>query len=504
MIARRLLYLNTHRLSAFAWQQGQLLPEGSFEADQGGLDRFAEYLAEHGRSHFHLLANVAEEGHVLETIPFLQGSDRQALITRRIGQHFLGTPLAAAISLGYEKRKRKNEKLLLSALTNPAHFEPWLQRIKEAEAPLAGVYTVAQLGGQLLKKLGFGQGRYLLLTLQDHSIRETYLVNGQPLFSRMAPLVDSSIAGIANSFAAEAGKLQQYLIGQRLVGREEVLPVFMIAHPQAIPAIMKTCPDHGHLNFTIIDSHDAARQLKLKTLPGDSRSDLLFLHLLATAPPAQQFAGETYRHDFRLSQIRQGLIGIGVIALLGGTLFAAKEIYRTHTLRLETQQLITSESDLNWRYQEISATFPQLGIDNDTLRRLTDRHRDLRQQQRQPGPAYRALGQALNRMPAIELEGLEWKIGTSGPSTAAIIAGDEEITTVRAAIHLERGATTRQVLNTLEQFVELLRSDPAGTVTVTQQPFEIESGRTLRGGDSEDDNDQPRKFTLQISRKLGP
>jgi hypothetical protein len=58
-----------------------------------------------------------------------------------------------------------------------------------------------------------------LLTLQDHSIRESFLVDGQTLFSRMAPLTDSSIAGIASSFAAEAGKLHQYLVANaRLVG----------------------------------------------------------------------------------------------------------------------------------------------------------------------------------------------------------------------------------------------------------------------------------------------
>ncbi|HXE40595.1 MAG TPA: hypothetical protein VN639_19190, partial [Azonexus sp.] len=229
MNARRLLYLNTHRLTAYAWRHGRLLAEGVFENGDEGLAQFAAYLANHRRSHFSLLANIAEEGHVLETIPFLQGRDRQALITRRIGQHFLGTHLATAFSLGFEKVRRKNEKVLFSALTNPAHIEPWLQRINDAEAPLAGLYTVAQLGGQLLKQLGQSASRCLLLSTQDHSIRESFLVDGQTIFSRMAPVTDSSIAGIASGLAAEAGKLHQYLVGQRLVGRDEALPVFIVA-----------------------------------------------------------------------------------------------------------------------------------------------------------------------------------------------------------------------------------------------------------------------------------
>ncbi|QKV57678.1 MAG: hypothetical protein HT580_10960 [Dechloromonas sp.] len=64
----------------------------------------------------------------------------------------------------------------------------------------------------------------MLLTYQDHSIRESYLLDGQPLFSRMVPLFDSSIAGIASRLAAESLKLHQYLASQRLIRRSEPIP----------------------------------------------------------------------------------------------------------------------------------------------------------------------------------------------------------------------------------------------------------------------------------------
>lgn len=512
MTARRLLYLNTHRLLAYDWRQGKLLPEGCFEADRQGLADFAEYLQQQRNSQFSLLANVAEEGHVLETIPYLQGKDRQTLITRKIGQHFLGTPLAATVSLGYEKAKRKNEKLLISALTNPAHFAPWLTRINAAEVPLAGIYSVAQLGGQLLKKLGHGNPRCLLLTVQDHSIRESFIVDGQALFSRMAPLTDSSIAGIASSLAVEASKLQQYLIGQRQVGQNEILQVFIVAHPQALSAIQATCPDNGQLTFTLIDSHVAAQKLGLHTPPDDSHSEHLFLHLLSTTPPKEQFAGEAYRHDFRLSQTRQGIIALGLLAVLASALFSAKEIYQAYALREETRALTVSEADLNWRYREISATFPQLGIDNETLRRVTTHYSDLIRQQRQLGPAYRVVSRALNEVPNISLDSIEWIIGRSGQSTvgpavismAAALVGTEEVTAVRGNIRPERNATTRQTLVTFEQFVERLRSDPANKVSVLQQPFDMESGRALRGSGDEDESNLPRQFVVEISRNIAP
>jgi hypothetical protein len=499
-----LLYLNTHRLTAYAWQKGRLVSEGVFGADDEGLQRYSDYLASRRKSCFHLLANVSEEGHVVETIPFLKGSDRQALITRKLGQHFLGTPLASAVSLGFEKTERKNEKLLLSALTNPAHFEPWLQRLNAAEVALAGVYTVAQLGGRLLDKLGFGKGRCLLLTLQDHSLRESYMIDGQAHFSRMAPLNDSSIAGMARSLAAEAGKLHQYLIGQRLIGRDEELPVFILAHPQAMAAIEQACPDQGHLHFKLIDNHTAGQQLHLQTLPEDSRSEALFLHLLAIAAPRQQVANEELRHNYRLAQIRRALFGTSLVLLLGGLLFAAKEAYRSYSLHEEAQALAASEADMSWRYREIAATFPQLGIDNETLRRLTDRHAEYRQQQRQPGSAYRVVSLALNQIPSIDLESIEWQLGTGTAPNAPIAKSSDEVTIIRGSIRPEPNAGTRQILSILDQFVQLLRADPANTVNVIQQPFDIESGRNLRGGDGDNEMNKPHPFTVQLLRKLGP
>jgi len=491
--SHRLLYLNTHRLSAWLWQRGRLVPEDMFEARDEDLSRFTHYLEQHRHSHYSLLTNVAEEGHTQEIIPYLQGRDRKTLIGRKLAQHFPGTTLATAFSLGHEKTKRKNEKLLLSALTNPEHFEPWLQRIARTEVALAGIYSLAQLGGQLLRKLGHSPPRCLLLTVQDHSIRESYLVDGHPLFSRMAPVSDSSTAGIASCFAAEAGKLHQYLLGQRLLGRNEVIPAYIVAHPQAIPAIESACLNGGNLDFEILDSHRCATKLGLSTLPEDSRCAELFLHLLTIAPPKQQFADEERRHGYRLAQIRQGLFGLGAVCLLSGLLFGARELYRAHSLQQETQALAIAEADLNWRYQEIANTFPQLGIDNDTLRRLTSRYAELANQQRQPGPAYHRLAQALDQAPDIALETLDWKL-----------ANGDEIVTIRGNIKTLPGTTSRQLLATFEHFSALLAVDRSNSLKILQQPLDIESGHSLRGGDQEDDRPLPASFALQITRKLTP
>jgi hypothetical protein len=510
VITRRLLYLDSQRLSAWLWRQGKLTAEGSFENRRDDLARFADYLSAHPGSQFQMLVNVGEEGHQLETIPFLQGKDRAALITRKLGQNFLGTPLATAISLGYEKSKRKNEKLLLTALTNPGHLEPWLACIRETDTALAGCYNLAQLGGLLLKKLGQPPARALLLTYQDHSIRESFLVDGQAHFSRMTPLPDTSIAGTASRFASEAVKLHQYLSGQRLIGRGEKLPVHVVVNPQALNAVRQACVDTPNLGFQIIDSHATAKRLGLKNPSEDISAEQLFLHLLAVAPPRQQLAPESWRHDYRIAQIRTGMWSAGAMILLASALFGIKLTWEAQDFREQTSALTSSETELNWRYREIVATFPKVGTDHDNLRRVTEQADQLRKQQRLPNGTLRSLSQSLSEAPNVHLDQVVWtlnerQVGTGGSAKGAPrLDAVGETVTFDGQVRLGPASTARQALATFEHFVDLLRVDREVEVTVDKQPLEIESGRTLRGADLDDEQSQPRQFSVHVSRKLTP
>jgi hypothetical protein len=132
------------------------------------------------------------------------------------------------------------------------------------------------------------------------------------------------------------------------------------------------------------------------------------------------------------------------------------------------------------------------------------RYADLTRQQRQPDQALRSLSRALDEMPNVELDSIEWKIGRNSASTAASITGDEEITVIRGTIRPGKNTSTRQILASFEAFAERLRRDPGSSVSALQQPFDLESGRSLRGGDGSEEISQPRQFALEISRKIAP
>jgi hypothetical protein len=512
MKTRRLLYLCAQQMTAFRWEAGKLSSEGQFTSSDGGLRQFATYLAEHPDGIYAILANVAEEGFQTETIPFLQGTDRQAIINRKLGQLFFNAGLTASQSLGYQKSKRKDERIMLAALTNNDFFAPWLKCIDSAGVALSGIYSLPLLAPSLLKKLQIVDEQCLLLSVQDQSIRQSYFEKGELHFSRLSPLQNSSIGGIAQTFSTEALKLQQYLASQRLIGRNQPITAYILAHPSAFKAIQGSCLDTGTIHFILLDIEECAQRTRLKTPPPDTHCEQLFLNLLITAPPAMQFADDSQRHNFHLGQIRSALHGLGALALLGCLLFSGKLFYESYSIEQGTEQLKTEAALSRQRYEDIVRTFPPIPTNNDTLRRVIDRHIELEKRNASPDGLYRVISRALQTAPTAEIDRIDWQVGgvSSGPaiansqdSLAKVVLGDSEAAIVHGTIKLGVNANPRQMLDVFNRLLEALKANPQLEVEVLKRPFDIESAKSLKGGDTTVEDNKPRSFSLQIIRKIG-
>lgn len=511
MKTRRLLYLSAHQMTAYRWRSGELTIEGTFEASETGHQQFADYLAKNATSVFSILANVSEEGFQIETIPFLRGTDRQTIINRKLGQLFFNATLTASQSLGYEKNKRKNERILLAALTNNTFFAPWLQVVANAGAALSGLYSLPLLATSLLKKLQIVEDHCLLLTAQDQSIRQSYLGKGDLLFSRLTPLQNSSIGGIAQTFSSEALKLQQYLASQRLIGRDQPITAYVLAHSGALKAMQGSCIDTPTIHFHILNVEECAQKTGLKTSPSDTHCEQLFLNLLVTSPPRIQFANDEQRHGHHLGQIRSALHGLGAIALLGCLLFSGKLWFDANTIGQETEILRNEASLARQRYNDIVKTFPPIPTNNETLRQIIDRYVELERKSATPDGLFHEISHAMQTALAADIERIEWKIGGIDSSSQRIagqvspiisIPEASEVATIHGTLKLGANASARQMLDAFNLLVDALKTNPRLKVEVLKRPLDIEPGKSLKGGDTTLEDNKPRSFSLQIVRKL--
>jgi hypothetical protein len=466
-----------------------------------------------------VLADTAEEGFQLEDLPYVQGADRAALLQRRLSQYYYNTPLSAAISLGRAKDGRRDEKLLFAALTRVETFAPWLETLREAEAILAGVYSVPLILAGCAPQLLGESGPVLFVSLTRGGVRQTFFDQGKLHFSRLSQLATQSLDEIGRTSANDAAKIFQYLVAQRQIPRGVALRTVVLAHPGQMPTLQDYCLNTNELQFEFIDLAANARQQGLKDIPVDSNADSLLIHCLATKTPAHQFAPATERRFHKLWQIRFALTSAAWIVLAACLLFAGKTSLNLYELgdSIQVTKALT-ETDTQ-RYNSILEGLPKISITPDNLRAVMGRLDALQKRAPAMEPLLQHLSLALNDTPRVELTRLAWKIsdrleggqkpaegtkpgaGAAPPGNAP--AGNWAVVEIQAQLPLGLVTDQRAQIELIESFATRLR-DPQTDVKVLSRPFDIESDKPLKsaGGRSDAQLADVPKFSLRLARQM--
>ncbi len=502
MTGCHLLHIDAAGLSAYRRQHGQLERTGQFAADEAGRNAFSTYLAASPNAAFRILADLGDEELVLDSIPFLRGRDRQKLLARRMQQRLGDTALHMTFSLGQHTKKRKEENVLLAGLGKPQLLAPWLACLDAGQAAVAGIHSLLQLDGRLLKRLGFPATPSLLLAEQDQRLRQCYLNRGLVVFSRTTGLAAPDAAGAARQMLDEALRLQHYLATQRLIEPTARPPVHLLASPEIAAILQSTAPDPEQLHCVITDTASAARRLQLRRTTGAPGYSELALHLLALSAPHEQFAPSTQRRTFRLWQIRRALHASSFGLLFASALLAGAAYWQAQALQQENLADSARALSLQQRYAAIASRFPRLDIDHDALRRLTARHQELARQQATPGPLFYLLAAALDANPTVELDELLWENPPPGQSTAGTAEPGGEKLGISGKLHGEASAGLRQSQAAFAQFLTALQRMPDITVQVSRAAHALTAGQALRSSELADP--EAGRFALRLVRQAQP
>lgn len=484
MRERRILYLDDRRLSAYRWRSGEVLGEGSFAENADGLRAFAEYLHRHRRSRFTLLVNGSEESFREQTIPALSGDERRSVIGRKLAQHFPGSPYTASLSLGREKSRRREERVLLAALLAPRRLEPWIEAMREAGVALCGIHSLPLLGAALLGKVAGKELSCLLLTVQDESLRESYFERGRLRFSRLVPLAADGDDEQAQQLAAEAGRLQLYLINQQLIGDEAPLPAIVVAAPASIPALRAVCEDGRGLVFDLRDSRDCAGRIGLGRWPENGRLDAAYVHLLATTRQAQ-FAAPPLRGRYLVRQARTAILGTGAAALAICLIFAGLRWLDTVALTREAELAQGATNALAARRTASGEGAPTPA----SLGRIVDRYQAMVREADSPEAFFRDIGNALARAPEIGIATLEWR------QEADTAPGSAQHVVLQGSVTAEAGAAAPSPA-ALPALVERLRENRRLSVRLDETSL---AGSATASG--ERDEGPAWTFSLQLKRR---
>jgi len=214
----RIFYITTRQLTVYQWDGKVLHAEQPFDIMADGQNIFAGYLEKSPDIISTVLVDIIEEEYRNETIPHVIGSDSKAVQERKLAQVFRQTPYRACQIQGREKKGRKDDRVLLAALTNIETLGPWLQAIDKFKVPLAGIYSLPMLAPRFLGQMKIKSPYALLVTEQkNRTLRQTYLHDGKLNISRLVAFTRDSESNYPSFLKTEIEKNQRYLNSLRLL-----------------------------------------------------------------------------------------------------------------------------------------------------------------------------------------------------------------------------------------------------------------------------------------------
>jgi len=519
---KRLCYLTSQGIVAYTWRKGELRREAVFAAGEKGAAEFSAYVAQSPESLYYVLADVVEEDFFLENVPYVRGADRRALLSRRVAQRYRDTTLAIPVSLGPEVHAgRREERILFTSFTNTQQFQPWLGALRSNEARLAGVFSVAFVAPSVVKRMGLKGARYLIVSLQQAGLRQSYVENGRIRFSRLSRVHTSDPRAAARDCAAESVRIQQYLANARMLPRQpSPLDVVVLAPSEHKALYDAECVSSPRLQFHVRDLDQVARSLGIRSAPTETLGEGVFLHLLAQSAPRDQFADDGLRRFYDIWRARLGLV-TGGAAVFGVCLaISATQLLRTYQLNQQAELDRLQEQRASQEYATTQASFPKTPTSVENLRAVVKNYRLLERQSTFPGDMFVEISRAVTALPEVEIEKIDWEAGagakpgggrdaakapTASPSPERPGEARSPVQTaeISGRLNLAQASDYRAITALINEFSEALRKQPGIEVTRTQLPFDLAAEKSISGDIGAARRTEVPRFSVSVNRRQG-
>ena len=279
---KRLLYFTGYRLSVLHWKGKALMGSSSFEPTDHGLQQFRHYLLQTENISANLLVDVIEEDFRLESVPHVSRRDRQSVINRLIDRYYRSNEeFCFSEIIGREKTGRKDDIVLLGAMTSPQLIQPWLSVLEECEVALSGIWTLPLVSKKILKIIDASSGAVLLISQQANSnIRQTLFRDGKLMFSRQSIINQevNNISEVEMLAAPEVSRTIDFLRTQNLVEAHEIISLHVLARSDQLLLLQQSFRSNEIQTVAIHPIVDIHKKLGL-TGVNENDSDSVFAWL---------------------------------------------------------------------------------------------------------------------------------------------------------------------------------------------------------------------------------
>lgn len=372
---KRLFYFSGHRLSVFHWSSRSFVGACSFEADDNGFEKFRQYLQSSAKIATGMLLDIIEEDFRKELIPHVMGKDRKAVIDRLIDRHYRSSRHYTYSEIqGQQKSGRKDDEVLLAAVTNPDLVRQWIRVIEECNVPLSGIWSLPLISKSLLAVIGAKKGPVLLVSQQVSSnLRQTFFMNGKMVSSRQSVINQdtANISNIGNLAWPELDKTLTFIRSQQQIDDANVINVHILGSDAQIDSLERTFVSEDQNHYHIHRLTSIYQKFGIDGLP-ERFADGIFAWIAVNKFGTSSHYGSKDEFDrFYHSLVSNALYAASVLVVIAALLLTESNISEgiSHKESTTLLQARTNEFIRVYRakYQEHEGLFSNADLMNTAV-----------------------------------------------------------------------------------------------------------------------------------------
>ena len=500
MADKLLIAISTQGATIAYWRGSRITECSDFVNDPAGQAGFKEHLAQFSNVPVHVIVDAVEEDYRFETLPHATGSDRTALVGRRLKQNYRNTPYLAASLLGRDSDKRRDDRYLFSALTNPELINDWLQAIAARGLPVAGIYLLPMVSAALLDKVGTKATNLLVVAQNASGLRLTYFRERQFRLSRLTRADAGRAENRARYYAEEISNTRLYLHALRTMTLDEYLSVLLIDRNDELAEVAATVTrDNPGLECLCLGRQALATRLGLSESLLDASPYAIYLQLLGMKAPPNNLAPASVTEGYTRYQVQRAIYaGCGALAT-AAAVWAGINTGQMMTLRGDSEDAARQTALLAAQYAEITRQFPQAPASAENLKKAVEIAQKLRGRVHTPQRMMALVSRAIDASPGIVIKEFGWGYGAAEISAqgfgarstaepaAPPAAGTGSALSRKESVFIEgevrpfRG-DYRSAINTINALASRMSGEPGvAEVRVLKLPLNVNPSLSLSG-----------------------
>lgn len=525
MLSKIILCISAKQATIGVWRLGRFVSCNVYSNDEAGHAKLRLFLSTRRDTPVQLIIDAVEEDYRMETMPHTVGKARNEMLQRKLGQVYRNTTYRTAQFIGREKDKRRDDRILLMALTNAELLTPWMTILDELQAAVAGAYMLPMVSQLLVKTLKLKQPNLLLMTRESAGLRQTFFADQQTRLSRVNPLAGVSEDQVHNVYLSETEKTRLYLVSLRMIARDVPIHLVFPSISQVDTSFIEQLEDQQGISAEIIPLDVLAKKIGLSADLLSRHPDLLHMHVLAKSRISHNLLPETQIKNYRLLQLKWGINSTSAAVTGIAALMALNSLFNTVSIKQQIETAIQQTKSQEILYIGVSRNFPKTPIPGGDLKIAVELAQKFDSLSQTPKRFMTVISEELDKQPELQINRLRWKQtedakftdvlpqggkakpqapGTFQPIPPLPPSGLYEIGFIDGEIRNFTG-DYRAALSSVELLAANLKQNKQiAQVDITLQPFNTSSQASLQGSTLDQQSLEKERALFQLKVFLKP